>query len=150
MTTHALSMAAVPNPAVTIDHTAFPTILDTIIAHSCVGALLALRATSKPFLERCNRLLVGHIVLEYDAVVEAYRRRHRRGQVSKVDHAPPSRRRWSMLLPSVRIIDQMTKLEVSLLDSGDELHDSRFLRRLLCSWRTDPISWGFLCFLGDK
>lgn len=49
---------------VAIDHTAYPYIMDKIITHSGVNALLALRGTSKAFQARCNRLLFHHVVID--------------------------------------------------------------------------------------
>ncbi|WOO81815.1 uncharacterized protein LOC62_04G005333 [Vanrija pseudolonga] len=125
-------MAVVASPPVTIDPTAFPTILDTIIAHSCASTLLALRATSKAFLERCNPRLVGHIILphrEHGAEWDGD------GQCQDADVFPrPSPfPRLPMLLGYVRIMDQL-----SLVDHPEDLDGQltglETLRRMDGAW----------------
>lgn len=46
-----------------IDHHAFPHLIDSIIGYAPHGSLVALRAASRAFRDRCDALLVQHIVL---------------------------------------------------------------------------------------
>ncbi|WOO81816.1 uncharacterized protein LOC62_04G005334 [Vanrija pseudolonga] len=66
MTTQPTTVVSPPTPAppttptVTLNHTAYPYIIDTIVANCSFDALLALRRTSKTFLARCNAILLDH------------------------------------------------------------------------------------------
>ncbi|KAL1412316.1 hypothetical protein Q8F55_000060 [Vanrija albida] len=46
-----------------IDHTAYPHILDAVLAHSDLATLLAFRATSRGLLSRVNATLLAHAAL---------------------------------------------------------------------------------------
>ncbi|WOO81811.1 uncharacterized protein LOC62_04G005330 [Vanrija pseudolonga] len=48
-----------------LDHTAYPALIDTIISHAGVPALAALRATSKAFKSRIDAYLLAHAELYY-------------------------------------------------------------------------------------
>ncbi|KAL1412332.1 hypothetical protein Q8F55_000076 [Vanrija albida] len=50
-------------PRVVIDHTAYPHIIDAVIASATIPALARLRATSREFRDRINPLLFHHVVL---------------------------------------------------------------------------------------
>lgn len=55
-------MAAAP---VTIDHTAFPYLIDMIVGYADMGALVALRTTSSAFRRRVDGILLKHVVITY-------------------------------------------------------------------------------------
>lgn len=51
------------DPSAVIDHLGHPHIMDAIIAHAPIPALARLRATSREFHDRINRLLLHHVAL---------------------------------------------------------------------------------------
>ncbi|WOO81817.1 uncharacterized protein LOC62_04G005335 [Vanrija pseudolonga] len=105
-------------PAVTIDHTGYPNIIDKIVNHSDADALLALRGTSQAFRARCDRLLFHHAVI--DLSDEDKRRpprtaddaRNYRGTDDRVAKSVKSRSCSGVLPPlyrKVRILDHVTE-----------------------------------------
>lgn len=53
-----------PPPSVTIDHTAYPHIIDAVLEHASHSALLGLRGTSREFRDRIDANLAQHVVVE--------------------------------------------------------------------------------------
>ncbi|WOO81721.1 uncharacterized protein LOC62_04G005241 [Vanrija pseudolonga] len=51
--------------AVTIDHTAFPYLIDVIMGYADMSALVAFRTTSSTFRRRVDGILLKHVVITY-------------------------------------------------------------------------------------
>lgn len=124
-------------PKVTINHTAYPYIIDTIVANCSFDALLALRGTSKTFLARCNTILLDHAVL--DTGVEFSFRDTREACLRILCSASSPERRLPPVLERIRVVDVVGNSPVcgAFQRRFTRLHT---LRRINRSWRDFTFS----------
>lgn len=91
-------------PRVTIDHTAFPHIMDMIISYTTHRAWLLLRQTSRAFRDRMEARMCYHVQITEDHAVKKSQRKHMRIPCLRLE--PPFLERTVNLLSQyLRVLD---------------------------------------------